>query len=116
MAREWDPIDDPSAFWPDDRERVIVGRLELARPITLAEIGDPVMMHDPTAVTDGIEVSPDDQILAVRRGAYLLSVAERTGGWPQLVAPARPGLSVPDASQERAPVLAGSGPCLKQRQ
>ena len=83
LAREWDPIDDPSAMWPNDRERVIVGRLELARPITLAEIGDPVMMHDPTAVTDGIEVSPDDQILAVRRGAYLLSVAERTGGWSQ---------------------------------
>jgi hypothetical protein len=39
------------------------------------------MMHDPTAVTDGIEVSPDDQIIAARRGAYLVSVAERTGGW-----------------------------------
>jgi hypothetical protein len=39
------------------------------------------MMHDPTAVTDGIEISPDDQIIAARRGAYLVSVAERTGGW-----------------------------------
>ena len=47
------------------------------------EIGDPVMMHDPTAVTDGIEVSPDDQIIAARRGAYLVSVAQRTGGWQQ---------------------------------
>lgn len=37
-------------------------------------------MHDPTAVTDGIEVSPDDQIIAARRGAYLVSLAERTGG------------------------------------
>jgi len=42
-----------------------------------------VMMHDPTAVTDGIEISPDDQIIAARRGAYLVSVAERTGGWQQ---------------------------------
>lgn len=82
LARDGDPLDDPSAMWPNDRERVVVGRLELVRPITLAEISDPVMMHDPTAVTDGIEISPDDQILAVRRGAYLLSVAERTGGWP----------------------------------
>jgi len=41
------------------------------------------MMHDPTLVTDGIEISPDDQIIALRRGAYLLSVAERTGGWKQ---------------------------------
>jgi catalase len=81
LARDADPVDDPSAMWPDDRERAVVGRLELVRPITEAEIGDPVMMHDPTAVTDGIEISPDDQIIAVRRGAYLTSVAERTGGW-----------------------------------
>jgi catalase len=81
LAQDGDPVDDPSATWPDDRERVVVGRLELFRLITKAEISDPVMMHDPTAVTDGIEVSPDDQIIAVRRGAYLLSVAERTGGW-----------------------------------
>src|SRR5262249_40284380 len=81
LAEEGDPVDDPSAMWPDGRERVVVGRLELVRPITEAEIGDPEMMHDPTAVTDGIEVSPDDQIIAARRGAYLVSAAERTGGW-----------------------------------
>lgn len=81
LAQEGDPVDDPSAMWPSDRERVVVGRLELLRRTTEAEIGDPVMMHDPTAVTDGIEISPDDQIIAVRRGAYLVSVAERTGGW-----------------------------------
>ena len=81
LAQDGDPVDDPSAKWPDGRERVVVGRLELTRRITEAEIGDPVMMHDPTAVTDGIEVSLDDQIIAVRRGAYLKSVAERTGGW-----------------------------------
>jgi catalase len=81
LAQEGDPVDDPSAMWPDDRERVVAGRLELVRPITEAEIGDPVMLHDPTAVTDGIEVSPDDQIIAARRGAYAVSVAERTGGW-----------------------------------
>jgi catalase len=81
LAQEGDPVDDPSAMWPEGRERVVVGRLELNRRITEAEIGDAVMMHDPTAVTDGIEVSFDDQIIAVRRGAYLTSVAERTGGW-----------------------------------
>ena len=68
-------------MWPDGRERVVVGRLELFRPITGEETGDPVMVHDPTAVTDGIELSPDDQIIAARRGAYLVSVAECTGGW-----------------------------------
>ena len=94
LAQDGDPVDDPSAFWPDDRERVTVGRLELFRPITEGEIGDPVMMHDPTAVTDGIEVSPDDQIIAVRRGAYLVSVAERTGGW-QRRSKSHPGLFRP---------------------
>ena len=93
LAQEGDPVDDPSAMWPDGRERVVVGRLELFRPITEEEIGDPVMMHDPTAVTDGIEISPDDQIIAARRGAYLVSVAERTGGW-----------------QHRSPVLAEGSP------
>jgi catalase len=81
LAQEGDPVDDPSATWPPGRERVVVGRLEILRPITEAEIGDPEMMHDPTAVTDGIEVSPDDQIIAARRGAYLVSLAQRTGGW-----------------------------------
>lgn len=83
LAQELDPTDDPSAIWPDGRERVVAGRMELFRRITEAEIGDPVMLHDPTAVTDGIEVSPDDQIIAARRGAYLVSVAQRTAGWQQ---------------------------------
>ena len=81
FAKEGDSLDDPSATWPEGRERVTVGRLELTRPITLEELGDPIMMHDPTRVTDGIEVSPNDQIIALRRGAYMLSVAQRTGGW-----------------------------------
>jgi catalase len=105
LAQESDPVDDPSAMWPDGRERVVVGRLELFRPITQEEIGDPVMMHDPTAVTDGIEVSPDDQIIAARRGAYLVSVAQRTGGWQRRGTLA--GAS-PNAAPE--PALAGRPP------
>jgi catalase len=83
LAKDGDPVHDPSALWPADRERVTVGRLVLTSPISLEEIGDPVMMHDPTRVTDGIEISPDDAIIAARRGAYQLSAAERTGGWQQ---------------------------------
>jgi len=81
LAQDGDPLDDVTALWPDDRQRVTVGRLSLTRPISLEEIGDPVMMHDPTKVTDGIEASLNDQIIAARRGAYLASVAQRTGGW-----------------------------------
>ncbi|MEU9413477.1 catalase family peroxidase [Streptomyces sp. NPDC048281] len=83
LAQDGDSVDDPSLIWPDDRERVVVGRMELNRAITENEIGDSVMMHDPTAVTDGIEISPGDEVIAARRGAYLLSAAERTGGWQQ---------------------------------
>jgi catalase len=80
LAKDGDPTDDPTALWPDDRPRVRIGRLEMTRPTTVEEIGDPVMMHDPTRVTDGIELS-DDPVLAARRGIYEVSVAYRTGGW-----------------------------------
>jgi catalase len=80
LAGDGDPTDDPNAPWPDDRPRVTIGRLEIIRTTTVEEIGDPVMMHDPTRLTDGIEAS-DDPVLAVRRGVYELSVAYRTGGW-----------------------------------
>ena len=102
LAQEGDVVDDPSVMWPEGRERVAVGRLELVRSISEQEIGDPVMMHDPTAVTDGIEVSPGDQILAARRGAYVVSAAQRTGGWQ------RRG-TLADASSKSAPEPALAG-------
>jgi catalase len=55
-------------------------RAEIIRTTTVEEIGDPVMLHDPTRLTDGIDAS-DDPILAVRRGIYEVSITHRTGGW-----------------------------------
>jgi len=80
LAQEGDITDDPTVLWPADRPRVTIGRLEIIRTTTVEEIGDPVMLHDPTRLTDGIEAS-DDPVLAVRRGVYEVSVAHRTGGW-----------------------------------
>jgi catalase len=80
LAGPGDPKDDPNAPWPEDRPRVRIGQLEIVRTTTVEEIGDPVMMHDPTRLTDGIEPS-DDPVLAARRGVYEVSVAYRTGGW-----------------------------------
>jgi catalase len=80
LAAEGDPLDDPNAPWPEERTRVNIGRLTVTRPTTVEEIGDPIMLHDPTRLTDGIEAS-DDPILAARRGIYEVSVANRTGGW-----------------------------------
>lgn len=80
LAADGDATDDSTALWPETRERVAAGRLELTRRTTEEEIGDAVMVHDPTRVIDGIELS-DDPILIARRGIYAASVASRTGGW-----------------------------------
>ena len=80
IGQDGDPSDDPTALWPADREHVTVGTLEITAPVTLEELGDPEMNHDPTKVTDGIELH-DDPILHARRGVYEVSAAYRTGGW-----------------------------------
>ena len=59
LAKDGDPTNDPTALWPDDRPRVTIGRLEIIRTTTVEEIGDPVMLHDPTRLTDGIVASDD---------------------------------------------------------
>jgi catalase len=80
LAEPGDPINDATALWPEGRSRVSIGRLTVVAPITEAEIGDPVMNHDPTVLTDGIEAT-DDPILQMRRGIYEVSAAQRSGGW-----------------------------------
>lgn len=80
LAEEGDPLDDATALWPEDRRRVNIGRLVLSAPTTEADIGDPVMNHDPTMLVDGIEAT-DDPILQIRRGVYEVSAAQRSGGW-----------------------------------
>lgn len=80
IAEPGDPLDDVTALWPPDRRRVTVGTLELVAPIGLEEVGDPEMNHDPTKLTDGIELN-DDPIIQARRGVYEVSAAYRTGGW-----------------------------------
>ena len=78
LAEEGDPIDDPTAAWPEDRETVEAGRLEVtARAFDRDRDGD-VLVFDPIRVTDGIVLSPDP-ILAVRSPAYSVSVERRSG-------------------------------------
>jgi catalase len=78
IAEEGDPLDDPTAAWPPERETVEVGRLEVTGPETERERGDDVLVFDPTRVTDGIELS-DDPILRFRPRAYSVSVERRSG-------------------------------------
>jgi catalase len=77
IAEEGDAIDDPTVAWPDERERVEVGRLVLDAPETERERDGDILVFDPTRVTDGIELS-DDPILRFRPRAYSVSVARRS--------------------------------------
>src|SRR3954451_16181658 len=78
LAEDGDDPDDPTVAWPEERERIEVGRLELSGPETEREQGDDVLVFDPMRVTDGIEPS-EDQILRFRPRAYAVSVERRSG-------------------------------------
>jgi catalase len=78
LAEPGDPLDDPTAPWPAERERVPLGRLELdGLDTTRGHDGD-VLVFDPTRVTAGIELT-DDEIVRTRSDVYAASVARRTG-------------------------------------
>lgn len=79
IAAAEDPLDDPSAPWPADRERLRVGHLEVTGPEDRRERDGDVLVFDPTRLTDGIELT-DDPVLAFRARAYGESVARRTAG------------------------------------
>ena len=78
LGEDGDPIEDPTLAWPEERETVVVGHLELTGPDTERERDGDVLVFDPMRVTDGIEPS-DDQILHIRSHAYAESVFRRTG-------------------------------------
>jgi catalase len=78
IAGDGDDVDDPSVPWPDDRQRVKLGRLEVTGLAHDREKGDDVLVFDPTRVTDGIELS-NDPILLFRTRAYAESVLRRSG-------------------------------------
>lgn len=77
VANHGDNVDDPSAQWPRERERVQAGTLELTELETGREQGGDILVFDPTRVTDGIELS-NDPVLLFRPHAYGESVARRT--------------------------------------
>ena len=76
IAGEGDNPHDPSDEWPDDRERVLVGTLEVT---AVDDDADDSIIFDPMRLTDGIEPS-DDPVLHFRPPVYGLSYARRTGG------------------------------------
>lgn len=72
IARPGDAVSDPSAPWPEERELVTVGTLEL---LALAAPEED-LVFDPARLTDGIALSPDP-VLQFRTEAYAVSAGER---------------------------------------
>jgi catalase len=77
LAEADDPVDDPTAVWPDGRTLIELGRLEITGLAFDRDRDGDVLVFDPTRVTDGIGLT-DDPILLARPGAYAVSVARRT--------------------------------------
>jgi len=79
LAQPGDPLDDPTAPWPEDREAVAVGHLVLERAVDTAETPSDIRVFDPMRVCDGIEPS-GDPILAFRPKVYDVSARGRWTG------------------------------------
>ncbi|HEY7874137.1 MAG TPA: catalase, partial [Actinomycetota bacterium] len=78
IAEEGDDVSDPTTAWPDERERVELGRLEVTAFASDREQDGDVLVFDPTRVTAGIGLS-EDRILNARPHAYAESVFRRSG-------------------------------------
>jgi catalase len=79
LAGEGDPVDDPTAAWPEDREAVAVGNLLVERPIEAPETASDIRVFDPMRLCDGIEPS-GDPILRFRPQVYDVSARGRWSG------------------------------------
>jgi catalase len=78
VAAAGDPLDDPTQAWPDERETLELGRLEVTAPAFDRDRDGDVLVFDPTRVADGIELS-GDPILHARGDIYAESVFRRSG-------------------------------------
>ena len=78
LAADGDSLEDPTAAWPDDRELVTAGTLEITEIVDDPEGGGHIEVFDPTRVVDGVEFS-DDPILHARPKAYSVSAYKRLG-------------------------------------
>nr|WP_282955793.1 catalase [Planococcus salinarum] len=67
-----DPVNDPTREWPEDREKVELGRLQLTGKTDEAED----LLFDPTVLPEGVECT-EDPILQFRNPAYAISFKRR---------------------------------------
>lgn len=81
LAREGDPLDDPSAGWTGEHEEVALGQLRLERLVERGDARCERHNFDPRILTAGVEPS-NDPILTMRSAAYAISQARRLSEQP----------------------------------
>lgn len=76
LGEEGDPLDDPTAFWPEDkRKSVNLGTISIT-DFEDAKTCDEAIF-DPTNVVDGVEGPANDTIFPMRSQAYAVSFSRR---------------------------------------
>lgn len=75
LAAKGDPLDDPAAAWPEERETIIAGTLKVTAVEPVDE-SSALLVFDPMRLTDGIEPS-GDPVLLFRPRAYSVSAQRR---------------------------------------
>jgi catalase len=76
LAAAGDPLDDPTATWPADRERIELGTLRLTGVPAEQVEAQRALLFNPLSLPEGIEPSADPVLLA-RPAAYAVSYTQR---------------------------------------
>lgn len=77
LAGEGDDPSDPTAEWPENRENIVAGHLEITGPVEDQQRDCEGLLFDPTRLCDGIEAS-EDLVLNARPLAYAVSSKRRS--------------------------------------
>ena len=76
IAKDGDVVDDATVHWPEGRELVELGRVELTVPVANDAQEQKRIIFDPIPRVEGIEAS-DDPLLDLRAAVYLISGRQR---------------------------------------
>lgn len=86
VAGPGDVSDDATVHWPESRELVELGVMELVEPVKDNAAEQKQLIFDPIPRVDGIEASADP-LLELRAAIYLLSGRRRRKAEPEVAAP-----------------------------
>jgi catalase len=91
LAAEGDATDDATVHWPESREQVELGTVELTHVLPDSPAQQKHIIFDPIPRVDGIEPSADP-LLELRAAIYLLSGRRRRAAQPEAGAEATVGI------------------------